>query len=326
MDQTHANHATISSDKMAKPVRVLYSRAEDGKPSGPLVIQALSDGTYRVGDGSASLTYQSTRQLLIGLTHHPAGRNWTFDRYFRTGRYSIDPGMESPIMDLFGSTTSITTSLSVRPRMTTGQMSPNLLTVAGNGLGVDLKNRSGEVAKLLFAGFGRRIYALGYDPEDVLQEVYKGILIRNRGKCPWDARKSSFGHYVHMVAGCILSNYHRRESRRRQVEQIGMNAPDQNDGGFTNVNAADACASRVDCASYLDTSAMVDKDFIDYLCQRVSPQAGRQMALQVLPLAIEGHGRQEIAQALNVPLAHIANALKTIKATMSEWSMSPFLT
>lgn len=325
MSQTNANHGAISPSKMSNlVVGVLYSRAEDGAPAGPIVVEALSDGTYRIGNGPRAVTYPTRRQLIIGLTHHPEGRHWTFDRYFRQGRYSTGTMVDdSPIMTLFG---SITTSVPPGPLLQSGLVAPNLLTVSPltpTGLGIDLRNRSGEVAKLLFAGFGRRIYACGYDPEDVLQEVYKGLLVRNRGKCPWDVKKSSFGHYVHMVCGCILSNYHRRESRRRQVEQIGMNAP--TDEGFTNVDAADACSTRVECASYLDTTPMVDKDFIDFMCQRVSPLEGRQMALQVLPLAIEGHGRQEIAAALNVPMAHVARALKTIKTTMSDWSMSPFI-
>jgi hypothetical protein len=74
---------------------------------------------------------------------------------------------------------------------------------------------------------------------------------------------------------------------------------------------------------------MVDKDFIDYMVQRVDamgvPTEGRQMALLVLPLAIEGHGRQEIAAALNVPMSVVAKALKIIKTTMSDWSLSPFI-
>lgn len=314
--------------------KVFYTRSTDSGPYGPTPVEVVGDGTYRVGVGSQMVTYPTTRQLLIAVTQHPEARHWTFDRYFRIGKFSQSspfqpPLEESPIMALFGpgASTGLTTLVPTGPIMRSGFVSPNLLTLAPNirtsGLGIDLRNRSGEVAKLLFAGFGRRIYSWGYDPDDVLQEVYKGLLIRNQGKCPWDAAKSSFGHYVHMVAGCILSNYHRRESRRRQVEQIGMNAP--TDDGFTNVDAADACSTHIECATYLDTTPMVDKDFIDYLCQKVPPEEGRQMALQVLPLAVEGHGRQEIAAALNVPLAHVARALKAIKTTMAEWSMSPFI-
>lgn len=84
--------------------------------------------------------------------------------------------------------------------------------------GIDLAKRGHEVRKLLYAGFGFRMARAGYDPEEVLQEVYRGILVRNQGKCPFDGQKSSFGHYVHMVISCVLSNYHRKMSKHRSVE------------------------------------------------------------------------------------------------------------
>lgn len=81
-------------------------------------------------------------------------------------------------------------------------------------VGIDLAGRGHEVRKLLFAGFTGKMLSRGYDPEDVLQEIYRGLLVRNKGKCPWDKRKSSFGHYVYMVISCVLTNYHRKESKQ----------------------------------------------------------------------------------------------------------------
>ncbi len=94
-------------------------------------------------------------------------------------------------------------------------------TVSGS-VGIDLERRGHEVRKLFFAGFGHRIKKHGYDPEEVLQEVYQGLLVRNRGKCPFDPAKSSFGHYVHMVAECIINNYHRKHNRRRMNEVAAL--------------------------------------------------------------------------------------------------------
>jgi hypothetical protein len=89
-------------------------------------------------------------------------------------------------------------------------------------LGIDLLNRSHEVRKLLFAGFAGKMLSKGYNPEDVLQEIYRGLLVRNKGTCPWDKRKSSFGHYVHMVISCVLTNYHRKESKRCDRDALPM--------------------------------------------------------------------------------------------------------
>lgn len=88
-------------------------------------------------------------------------------------------------------------------------------------LGIDLTARGHEVRKLFYAGgFTGVLLREGVDPEDFLQEVYRGILARNHGTCPWDAKKSSFGHYVHIVITCLLSNYLRKERRRSSVEGV----------------------------------------------------------------------------------------------------------
>lgn len=88
-------------------------------------------------------------------------------------------------------------------------------------VGMDLSLRAHEVRKLFYAGgFTRTLVREGIDPEDFLQEVYRGLLARNKGTCPWDAKKSSFGHYVHIVIKCVLSNYLRKERRRSSMEEV----------------------------------------------------------------------------------------------------------
>lgn len=93
--------------------------------------------------------------------------------------------------------------------------------VDGSGLGIDLALRGHEVRKLFYAGgFTGSLLRDGIDPDEFLQEVYRGILARNRGACPWDSKKSSFGHYVHLVIRCVLSNYLRRERLRGTREGV----------------------------------------------------------------------------------------------------------
>ncbi len=96
--------------------------------------------------------------------------------------------------------------------------------------GIDLDKRGKEVAKLFYAGFAKQLISGGFSPEDVLQELYKGILIRNSGKCPFDPSKSSFGHYVHMVANCVISNYCRKHNRYKSAEVYKDFAEDDKEG------------------------------------------------------------------------------------------------
>ena len=127
-----------------------------------------------------------------------------------------------------------------------------LLEFRRRGLGIDLGKRFGEVRKLLLAGYGDRLARSGWDVEDVLQDVYLGLLTRNRGTCPWDPEKSSFGHYVHMVCGCIVSNYGRKVNRVRDREHIGM---------------TDMDGLEVDAAEFAESPEMVsvETEIRDYL-------------------------------------------------------------
>lgn len=91
----------------------------------------------------------------------------------------------------------------------------------GTELGIDLAVRGHEVRKLFYAGgFTGVLNREGIDPDEFLQEVYRGLLARNKGTCPWDYKKSSFGHYVHIVIRCVLSNYLRRERLRGTREGV----------------------------------------------------------------------------------------------------------
>lgn len=190
----------------------------------------------------------------------------------------------------------------------------------GPKLGIDLSRRGHEVAKLLYAGFGSRLYASGYDPEDVLQEVYKGILTRNQGRSAFDARKSSFGHYVHMVISCILSNYHRKVSRTRSNESpwpTGDSGEDEslranNVGVDINGSGSDA---------YGSSEQLVQEDFRGYLVAHGSADPVSVLALHILPLVQDGCECAEIARRLGESRMTVSRALSYLRARAVSWSL-----
>ena len=155
-------------------------------------------------------------------------------------------------------------------------------------LGIDLETRGLEVRKILYACFGARMARLGYDPDDVLQEVYRGLLARNHGRCPWDERKSSFGHYVHMVAECIIRNYTRKQRRIAQHEQVGV---------FGSCRTASIPFGMVDAA----LMAQETGDAAD----RVEEQTASGMALSALEEYLMGSGRPEAVIAV-LALPHVS--------------------
>jgi hypothetical protein len=86
------------------------------------------------------------------------------------------------------------------------------------GLGIDLAQRKHEVDCLVLKFHRRRIRKNGWLEEDALAEVYLAIEIRNHGRCPFDERKSSFGHYVLMVANQTLSRLFGREETQKRAK------------------------------------------------------------------------------------------------------------
>ena len=330
------SHALTGNEK----ANWLYSRWRDGADKVKITESGFE--LVKPAGGQPVQTFTSARQLLIAITGHPNARNWTFDRYFKTGKHrsNLTLAHNQPreaifdllILDTSGTITTtspglqIATSedLTVTPAEDNAWGTPcvsNFVTAPVGPLGIDLVNRSHEVAKLFYAGFGQRVFAAGYDPEDVLQEVYKGLLTRNKGKCPWDARKSSFGHYVHMVAGCIVANYHRKMTRRRAVEQVG--APGFDHGDLKNVDVASSASILSNPLSQGQPDQMgrlAAQDLVSHLRSdpRIQTRDGR-LALRLLPYVEEGYSRAEMAEVAGVSKSLVSRALTLIRTVAQDW-------
>lgn len=88
-------------------------------------------------------------------------------------------------------------------------------------LGIDLEKKHDEVRKLFLKHCSRMCVENRCDTEDVLQEVYKGILIRNSGSCPFNPKKSAFSTYIVMVAKCVTINYINKTNKKSERETYG---------------------------------------------------------------------------------------------------------
>ena len=312
---------------------------------GAAPVEKTDKGSWRVHYPDRTETFDSARALMRAL-HGGRDPHLTIERYFRLGKYQPNqpkviktsqvenqgPG----ILDLFsqGEPSSETagnltlptrvpkshTKKRIRFRKTkpAPQQDGGLLALLSLQLseaaetiklGIDLENRSHEVRKLLFAGFGKKIVAMGYDPEDVLQDVYRGLLARNIGKCPWDARKASFGHYVHMVCGCILSNYHRRYDRINKREQAGT--MDYRDGARVLVDVAESSLPtfKAEQTYSMEREALIE-DIEARICLEVDEPY---LALVCLPYVLEGRGRREVSKLVGEREGLVGAAINEIK-------------
>lgn len=215
------------------------------------------------------------------------------------------------------------------PRGKVRQKSAATLAATPGAVGIDLRNRGHEVSKLLYAGFSPRIHAAGYEFDDVLQEVYRGLLARNVGRCAWDPSKSSFGHYVHMVCGCILSNYHRRMRRLRMNEQVGMRLPSRGAGSggggarrdvdAGSDGAAAVAMDRPDDARTLMDDRLALQDLTGFILSRAAGRGDAALAVRALPHVATGMGRSEVAAVLGESKAAVARALQLLRDEGRAW-------
>jgi len=308
---------------------VLFTRHEHGNH--PIWVTDDDSPIYRVGFDDGPKEYTSARQMLIDL-HGGKDKHLTFDRYFRLGKWA-PPERTSrtaalTVFDLLDpivpkvtpAITVATRDVPVWPEEWRGLVVDGGSRIA---LGVDLEKRGHEVAKLFHKGFGARVLRQGLDPQDVLQEVYKGIITRNNGKCPFDPRKSSFGHYVHMVTGCVLSNYQRRERERKRREKIGIGMYDRNDGWTTVDVAASNLTRKIPghdkCFEEFELD-MAQRDLLTHIGNYgVGSKIPMANVEKVLPLLPGGFTRQEMADRTGLSKSAVTKTVHHIRDIAREW-------
>ena len=240
-----------------------------------------------------------------------------FDRYFRQGRYAKHEYPSVDVFDLFKPDPPLQVTISpVRPPLS---VHTGLTVFVPSPVGIDLSKRAGEVRKLFYAGFARRVLRYGYDPEEVLQEVYKGIIIRNEGICPFDPAKSSFGHYVHMVTGCILSNYRRKYSRLSKYEQLGLKTYEEESEDVAESNLSSEQASQEEHCEY--RSAL---HYLEKLSEEEASKGGLDplIARKCVTLRAEGYKLKEITQKLGVSPSVVTGAIQIVRGVASRWRVS----
>lgn len=195
--------------------------------------------------------------------------------------------------------------------------------VVGIDLGAESERRGAvfradEVRKLLWRGFAGKMLSQGYDPEDVLQEVYRGLLVRNNGKCPWDGRKSTFGHYVHMVISCVLTNYHRKQARRIDKDSVPLDV--RRDGeSMGDVGQWGSCTME-EGGELGDRSAI--QGLAGWLAQLEDDDAEAVLGREILPLVAAGHQRGEIVERTGRKASLVSRALAWLRRQSAAWALS----
>jgi hypothetical protein len=176
--------------------------------------------------------------------------------------------------------------------------------------GVDLEVKYGDVERILFSKFRGKVALLtattDLQREDILQEVYKGLLVRNDGKCPFDPGVAKLGTYVHMVCRCILSNLitkHVTRSNREllvdETELTGQAAPEWSRPALS----AGSVLSRFD----------------DYLSSRGDSE-DLELARRAAPLMFQGYKKRELIRALSCKGKKVDEMVEYLQKAVRDWA------
>ena len=240
---------------------------------------------------TGSLQYKSFRGMLREVVGK-ATSGVTFDRYFRTNEDVVGEPIFAEWGDLL---------------IDTVEEDPKVV-------GIDLSSKHNDIKKLMYSGYGKVIHYNGYDPEDVLQEIYRGILARNNGKCPFDETKSSFGHYVHMVIGCILSNYHRKRNKWKENECKAKGYDE--DGNYGEIDCGQLAT--VENGYCEDVSYDRAKEELITHC---TTKVKRELICYIRPvlnLLSLGHTQTYIGEHLNLSRATVNKIVKKLRESAKE--------
>lgn len=318
------------------PPSTLYARSAHGA----IPIHMREGGVYEIPvlpvvtasrPMLAGTSYKSGRALLTALTGHK-DHGLTLRRYFR-----YDPHQDantSPscgVLDVISEVQhalTVTPSILVVPPMPGVTAHQTQITVTSKertldgfqpgGLGIDLATRGREVRKLLFAGFGARMARWGYDPEEVLQEIFRGILARNKGRCPFDASKSSFGHYCWMIIECVLNNWSRKESRKREMEQVGILGHSGDSDARMMVDVSQA-AERMVFGTPSEEGSGSAGTLVRFLTRMPDDpripltEEEREDLRVIVPLLLNGTTRSELTRVSGLPHSRVVEAMTRIQ-------------
>jgi len=106
-------------------------------------------------------------------------------------------------------------------------------------LGVDVVAKRQDVIKIVHKFF--KVESVSMD--ELLQEVYVAIIHKNCTRSAHDSRKSSFGHYIYMVANNVCINLVHRK-RRHDKESESIDAPYGHDDQRTLLDCFEAPPQR----------------------------------------------------------------------------------
>lgn len=158
-------------------------------------------------------------------------------------------------------------------------------------LGVDVKGKMQDINKIVYKYFR----VADVPMEELMQEVFVAIVHKNYTRSAHDPRKSSFGHYVYMIANNVCINLVHRK-KRYDKERESLDAPSSANDSRTLLDVLDTAP--------IDTDDLADQiEEIEHIMRR---RGHRDLARYVRAVR-SGANPEVIREALSWDNHHISS-------------------
>jgi len=127
------------------------------------------------------------------------------------------------------------------PRFSKEEKDESGKTMPSVPLGIDVVAKKLDITKIVHKFF--RVE--GYSMEELLQEVFVAIIHKNCTRSAHNPNKSSFGHYVYMVANNVCVNLVHKK-RRYDREKDSIDAPVSADDARTVLDTVEDMSARME--------------------------------------------------------------------------------
>lgn len=181
-------------------------------------------------------------------------------------------------------------------------------------LGIDILKKRPDIERIVHKFFK----VDGYSMEDLLQEVYTAIIHKNTTRSAHDPRKSSFGHYVYMVANNVCINLVSKK-KRYDRERESIFEPYEEDGRTIEESYEHESESHQESESILELETVLRKNNKHDLARYV--RAARLGSSPDVIRAALSYGGRKISHKVMRDMRHqvvqIATGLSNSWASMS---------
>lgn len=132
----------------------------------------------------------------------------------------------------------------------------------------------------------RRAVGLGLDVDDLMQAVFVGLLTKQQGASAFNPERSSWSHYVWLVASSLISHEIDKTTNRRGLEGLGHLAS-HHDHIHTPIVDVAQWASETQPAAEADKQGAIAIEIADSIGER-----------DIAAMLLEGHSVRDIKRRL----------------------------